>query len=167
MPNYGKAVQDLEEKNRLLGLKKQSLAKASAQQAMKKGVVGSGQISKEAFQAGRAGKAGAASSLGKGAAVAGAAQAVGAAPSGGAVGGAISGAATGSAFGPYGAAIGAVAGGIMGAAGAAAARKAHNAAIEAKKEAALGEIEMEKGRQINKALAGMGSRIGASLNSVG
>jgi len=78
---------------------------------------------------------------------------------GGAVDGALSGAATGAAFGPIGAGVGAVAGAVMGAAQSRAAAKAHNAQLEAKKEAAIGEIEQEKGRQISQALGQMGQRM--------
>jgi len=83
---------------------------------------------------------------------------------GGAVDGAMSGASMGmKAFGPKGAIIGGIAGAVMGAGAAREKRKAHNRMIEAKKQKALGEIAMEEGRQIGQALAGMGTRIGASL----
>jgi len=83
---------------------------------------------------------------------------------GGAASGAMSGAQAGfKAFGPKGAIIGGIAGAVMGAGAAREKRKAHNRMIEAKKQKAMGEIAMEEGRQIGQALAGMGTRIGASL----
>lgn len=89
---------------------------------------------------------------------------IGIAEGGGAASGALSGAQAGfKAFGPKGAIIGGIAGAVMGAGAAREKRKAHNRMIEAKKERAMGEIAMEEGRQIGQALAGMGTRIGASL----
>jgi len=101
--------------------------------------------------------------LDKAAAAAKIAQSMGIGPQGGMMGGAMSGAATGAAFGGPGAVIGAVAGGIMGAAQSRAAAKAHNAKLEAEKQKALGEIEMEKGRQLSQAIGSMGARMSASL----
>jgi hypothetical protein len=86
----------------------------------------------------------------------------------GAAGGAASGALTGGmAFGGGGAVIGGVVGGIAGGLKARAARKRRLADIEAQKFRALGDIELRKGDQINKALESLQNAFRASLISGG
>lgn len=104
-------------------------------------------------------KTGDSKTMDKASAAAGLAQQAGVLPSDGAAGGAISGATSGLAFGHGGAVVGGIAGAVMGAASASAARKAHNAQIEAKKHAAIADIEEKKGKQISHALGDMGRRM--------
>lgn len=84
--------------------------------------------------------------------------------SGGALSGALGGAQAGMALGPVGALVGGGLGAVTGGLAAKKAAKKAKAEIEAQRLEAEGRIEEDKADRLNKALSGLQSQFGASLN---
>lgn len=159
-------IKELEELDKLRGAQGNYQKAMDQKQAMQEGVVGSGQMSSEEFMEKRnpgmstMQKVAAGKMLLEGVTGQSVGQMTGA---GEGVSGAASGAMAGAQFGPKGAIIGGVVGALQGAAQARAARKARNAQIEAKKEAALGQIGQREKEKEADILGQLGARMSAAL----